>query len=48
MSAPAGAAMVALSRWVITGLPCAGRGGRIEDAMPTDLTVILDRVPGGA
>jgi hypothetical protein len=45
----AGAVMVALSRWVMTGLPDypgARRGGRIEEAMPTDLTVILEHRPG--
>jgi hypothetical protein len=31
---------------VITGLPSAGRGGKIEYAMPTDLTVILEHRPG--
>src|SRR5438874_5428378 len=30
----------------MTGLPGAGRGGRIEYAMPTDLTVILEHRPG--
>src|SRR6266480_1406039 len=30
----------------MTGLPSAGRGGRIEYAMPTDLTVILEHRPG--
>ena len=31
---------------MITGLPRAGRGGKIEFAMPTDLTVILEHRPG--
>src|SRR2546430_17661888 len=30
----------------MTGLPSAGCGGRIEYAMPTDLTVILEHRPG--
>ena len=30
----------------MTGLPSAGRGGKIEYAMPTDLTVILEHRPG--
>src|SRR6185312_4575427 len=30
----------------MTGLPGAGRGGKIEYAMPTDLTVILEHRPG--
>ena len=35
-----------LSRSVMTDCPGAGRGGKIEDAMPTDLTVILEHRPG--
>jgi hypothetical protein len=46
MSAPAAAAIVALSRLVMAHCPGAGRGGKIEDAMPTDLTVILEHRPG--
>src|ERR1700746_3707324 len=30
----------------MTGLPSAGRGRKIEHAMPTDLTVILEHRPG--
>jgi hypothetical protein len=30
----------------MTGLPSAGRGGKSEYAMPTDLTVILEHRPG--
>jgi hypothetical protein len=46
MNAPAAAAIVALSRSVMTHCRGAGRGGKIEDAMPTDLTVILEHRPG--
>src|SRR5204862_2440658 len=46
MNAPAAAAIVALSRSVMTHCPGAERGGRIEDAMPTDLTLILEHRPG--
>jgi len=46
MSAPAGRAIVALSRSAMTGLPWYRTRRKIEDAMPTDLTVILGHRPG--